>query len=86
MPGIPVSHTQLNDQIGQIALRLKQAFDDAVNINNYLVATPDDDLLALGFTQDEINIIKSAYADLAFSKVNSFDSSNFVKKLYGLGI
>lgn len=86
MAGIPVTKTQLDDKVGQTALTLKKAYDDAVDINTYLVATPDADLIALGFTQADVTLIKSAYADLAYQKTTAFDSSTFVKKLWGLGI
>lgn len=86
MIGLPVSKTQLNDKVGQLALTLKKAFDDAVSINNFLLQTPDATLVSLGFEQTDVTILKTALADLAYMKVTAFDASPSVKQLWGLGV
>lgn len=85
MLGIQVDRLALDSRAGDIALTLKRAYDQAVALNEFLVRTPDTDLEALGFTAPEIATLKSAFADLAFGKENSFDSSAHVKLLYGMG-
>lgn len=86
MAGIAPTAADIQYAAGQTALRLKQAYEDAVSINTYLLATPDADLVALGIPQSDVTILKSAYADLAYQKAQSFDSSTPVKRLVGLGI
>lgn len=86
MLGIQVTKDQINAAAGNIALELKRKYDDAVSFNAFLLRTQNSDLISLGFTQPEVDIIKSAYADLAYGKINSFDSSTFIKQLYGTGI
>ena len=86
MVGASVNKDQLDSAMGSNTLQLKRQFDDAVAINDYLVRTPNEDLLAMGYIQSEIDTMKSAYADLAYGKTNSFDSSPHVKKLYGMGL
>ncbi len=86
MVGIQVSKTQINATAGEIAAKLKAQFDDAVALNEFFLRTANADLLELGFTQAEIDVLKSALADLAYMKGTSFDASAFVKQLYGMGV
>lgn len=71
--------------IGDVTLILKRQYERAVAINEFMLRTSDADLITMGFSQGEVTIIKSAFADLAYQKIQSFDSSSFVKQLYGLG-
>lgn len=86
MIGESITQGQLNQAAGTVTLELKRNYDRAVAINEFLLRTSDADLIALGFTQAEVTTIKSAFADLAYQKTQAFDSSTFVKQLYGLGI
>lgn len=86
MAGLSPSAADVQYAAGQCALKLKQSYEDAVSINAYLLATSDADLVALGIPQTDVTTLKSAFADLAFQKVASFDSSQPVKRLVGLGI
>lgn len=85
MIGLQVTKEQLNSQIGDVTLILKRNYERAVSINDFLLRTSDSDLIALGFTQGEVDTMKTAFADLAYQKVTAFDSSQPVKLLYGLG-
>lgn len=86
MLGIQVTKLNIMSACGDAALIIKREYEKCVSINEFLIRTPNSDLLALGFTQPEIDVIKSAMADLAFQKSSAFDSSSFVKQLYGMGI
>lgn len=86
MVGQQVTRSQLDSLVGTVAIELKRRYEDAVSINEFLLRIQASDLIAMGYTQPEVDIIKSAMADLAYGKVNSFDSSTFVKQLYGLGV
>lgn len=85
MIGIQVTKDQLNTQMGEVALNLKRNYERAVSINDFLLRTVDADLINLGFSQGEVNTMKSAFADLSFQKASAFDSSQPVKLIYGLG-
>lgn len=71
--------------IGDVALILKRQYERAVAINEFMIRTSEADLITLGFSQGEVTTIKLAFADLAYQKIQSFDSSQHVKQLYGLG-
>ena len=86
MAGKVVLLTDLQDACGRIALMLKTGFQDAVDVNAFLLAHTDSELIALGMTQADVTLIKSAFADLAYMKAAAFDASPFVKQLWGLGI
>lgn len=49
--------------IGQAALALRKAFAQIEELRHYCLITPDATLVALGYTQAEVAIIKSAFAD-----------------------
>jgi hypothetical protein len=86
MAGAAPTAADIHYAAGQISLKLKMFYDDAVSMNNYLLGTSDATLIALGMTQGDVTLIKSAFADLAYQKATAFDSSTFVKQLWGLGI
>ena len=92
--GLVVNKGQLDNVVGILARNLKITFDDVVNLNIYLVATADADLIALGYTSNEVATIKSAYADAAqlasiftgaASLAEAKDFRAFLKLLWGLG-
>lgn len=86
MAGLNPTAIDIQYACGHVALNLKKFYQDAVSLNDYLVATPDATLIALGISQADVTLLKSAYADLAFQKTSAFDSSTFVKQLVGLGL
>ncbi len=86
MAGISPSAADIQYAAGHTALKLKLAYEDAVSINDFLLATSDADLVTLGISQADVTVLKSAFADLAYQKGASFDSSQPVKRLVGLGI
>lgn len=86
MAGKQVLATDLQDTCGRIALTLKTAFQEAVDVNAFLVAHTTEELVALGIPTEDVAVLKSAFADLAYMKGAAFDSSAFVKQLWGLGV
>ena len=86
MAGLSPTADDIQFACGRTALNLKRFYEDAVSINAYLLSKTDAELIALGISQADVTVLKSAYADLAFQKANAFDSSAFVKKLVGLGL
>jgi len=86
MAGTSPTAADIQYAAGQVALNLKKAFADAVSLNEFFLRSADADLVALGLTQTDVTLLKTAFADLAYMKASAFDSSTFVKQLWGLGI
>ena len=85
MAGQIVTSADIHAAAGRVCLNLKVMFAQAVDINEFLIARTDQELINLGMTQADVTLIKSAFADLAYMKAQAFDSSPFVKQLWGLG-
>lgn len=85
MAGQIVTKEDIHEAAGRVTLNLKVMFQQAVDVNAYLLAHTDQQLIDLGMTQPDITLIKTAFADLAYMKSSAFDSSVFVKQLWGLG-
>ena len=86
MAGIAPTAVDIQYAAGQTALKLKQAYEDAVAINSFLLAQSDAALNALGIAEADVTLLKAAFADLAYQKSTAFDSSQNVKQLWGLGV
>jgi len=84
--GVQVTMQDLNYQAGQIAVNLNDYYNRAVEIKQYIDLVGVEGLEVLGFTTEEANTLKQAFNDLEYQKIESFDSSEAVKKLYGMGI
>ena len=85
MVGTIVTSQDLNFQSGEITTWLNEYFNRAMEIKNYLDVVGKPGLVALGFTDSDADILISAFTDLEAAKAQ-FDSSPFVKQVYGLGI
>jgi hypothetical protein len=85
MAGLNPTATEIQAQAGGIALTLKIYFDKAVSLNQFLLTKTTEELVALGIPEADVALIKTAYADLAYMKWAAFDSSTFVKRLWGMG-
>ena len=66
MAGIPISKDIINARVGYLAKTLRDTFSEIERVNSYLA---DDDntaaLTAMGFSQDELTLVRAAFADLA---------------------
>jgi hypothetical protein len=85
MAGQLVTASDIHQAAGRVALNLKVMFQQAVDLNEFLIAHTEQELVALGMTAPDVALVKSALADLAYMKATAFDSSSFVKQLWGLG-
>ena len=91
--GIIVTPSMLAAQLGSVPLTIKEWYEKAVGINQWLLNNPPTGSPAVdpltqapfSYTADEAVLIRGAYADLAFQKQSGFDSSANVKELVGLG-
>jgi hypothetical protein len=86
MIGIQVTKQDLNIKAGNIALGLNELYNQAVEIKQFIDLVGTEGLIGAGFTEDEAATMKTAFEDLAYQKQESFDSSQAVKQLYGLGV
>lgn len=86
MIGLQINKGELDRTIGENTASLHREYTRAVAIKEFFDRTSDKNLTDLGYTTEEVAIMKSAYADLAYQKTTAFDSSQNVKLLYGLGL
>lgn len=63
--GQTVAKPILDELMGTNALNLLRELRKVDEIRAYLLATPDADLVAMGYTSGEVATFKSAYADVA---------------------
>ena len=81
-----VTMQDINLKAGDIASWLNEYYNQAVEIKQLFDRIGKPGLEALGFTSGDADTLISAFNDLAYQKETSFDSSEFVKRLYGMGI
>jgi hypothetical protein len=95
MVGIQVTKAQVNEWVGSAALDVALAFSRVRQVKAWLDTQSVADLVALGFTEDEANTIKSAYTDLARAAAigvgadvqsDPYDFTTFARRLWGLGV
>jgi hypothetical protein len=92
--GLGTNKNQLDTQAGAIALRFQQNFEDVVTMQGYLTATSEADLIALGYTSNEVATLKTAFSDLmqlgdiwrgSVALPEAKDFRVFVSRLWGMG-
>jgi hypothetical protein len=92
--GLPVSKDEINTRAGDTARAFQRAFVDAATMQLYLVATTEQQLIDLGFTANEVAVLKTAYNDLEFlgqiwtgtaTLPALKDFRTFVRQLWGVG-
>jgi len=95
MVGIQVTKAQINEWVGSAALDVALAFNRVRQVKAWLDTQAVEDLVALGFTEQEAATIKSAYADLARAAAigmgadvqgEPYDFTTFARRLWGLGV
>ena len=92
--GEVVTKQSIDSRSGEIAGRFQRNFEDVVTMQGYLEATPNTDLVALGYTDQEVAILKTAFTDLALlgqlwigaqTLPAPKDFRTFVRQLWGVG-
>lgn len=92
--GLLVTKTEIDNRSGEIAHAFQKAFEDVLTMQTYLEATPNADLIALGYSDQDVATLKTAFADLAqLSTIwagvaplgNPKDFRTFVRQLWGVG-
>lgn len=92
--GFTITKGEIDTRMGEMARGQQRVFKELAVLKGYLDATVDADLVALGYTTEEVAVLKSAAADLA-ELSNVFvgnaevspakDFSQFVRQLWGVG-
>jgi hypothetical protein len=92
--GLPVTKAEVDTRAGDIARAFQRSFEDVLTMQTYLEATPNADLVALGYSDQEVATIKTAFADLtqlshiwvgAEALPAAKDFRTFVRQLWGVG-
>jgi len=84
MPGQLVTIQDLNYKTGELTAWINEYFNQAMEIKQYFDIVGQAGLIELGFTAGDADILISAFNDMETAKAQ-FDSSPFIKQLYGLG-
>ena len=92
--GLPVTKNEIDSRAGDTARGFQKLFDDVATMKGYLDATPAADLVALGYTDQEVATLKTAWADLwqlgtlwtgQATLPDAKDFRTFVRQLWGVG-
>jgi hypothetical protein len=92
--GLPVTKSEIDARAGDLARAFQDHFGDVVTMQSFLVAKPNADLEAMGYTPDEVATLKTAFADLtelgqiwigAAALASAKDFRVFVSRLWGVG-
>jgi hypothetical protein len=92
--GLAVTKGEIDSRAGDIARGFQKQFEDVATMQGYLTATAEADLIALGYTADDVATLKTAFADLAqFGRIwagvealpAAKDFRVFVSRLWGVG-
>jgi hypothetical protein len=92
--GLAVTKAEVDARAGDLARQFQRSFGDVVTMQQFLLATADADLVALGYTPEEVASLKTAYTDLmqlaniwtgAQALPAAKDFRIFVSRLWGVG-
>jgi hypothetical protein len=92
--GFVVSKGEIDSRMGDLARSFQKLFRDEVIMKSYFDSTADADLVALGYEEGEVAILKSAIADLDHLRrialgeealAASKDFTAFLRLLWGVG-
>jgi hypothetical protein len=92
--GLPATKSEIDARAGDLARAFQKNFGDVVTMQQYLLATSEADLVALGYTSGEVATLKTAFTDLmqlgeiwtgneALAAPKDFRT--FVSRLWGVG-
>ena len=92
--GLAVTKSEIDSRAGDIARTFQRAFEDVATLKLYLDGTDEATLVALGYTSNEVAVLKTAWADLAelgtiwigaAALPAAKDFRQFVKQIWGVG-
>ena len=92
--GFTISKGEIDTRMGDLSRSFQKLFRDEVVLKDFFDATVDADLQALGYSVNEVAILKSAIADLdqlrriadgAEALAETKDFTQFLRLLWGVG-
>jgi hypothetical protein len=92
--GYALQRAEIDARAGEITRHFQKAFDDVAVMQGFLTRTVDADLIALGYTANDVALLKTAFADLTqlgriFLGAEPLpavkDFRTFVGQLWGVG-
>jgi hypothetical protein len=92
--GLTITKDEIDKRAGDIARSFQRSFEDVGTLKGFLDATPEADLIALGYTSAEVASLKTAWNDLAqlttiwagqAALAAPKDFREFVRRLWGVG-
>jgi hypothetical protein len=91
--GYAADKGSIDSRAGNLAQVLRDNFTNIQSFQKWLLATPDANFTALGYTTQEIATLKSAYVDLnklatiylgTATQATAYDFTQFAKLLVGV--
>lgn len=73
--GFPVAKLDIDAAVGQISLQLRDSISRVPGLKARIDAMSDADLSALGYTADDITLLKAVLADLSALQQLAFGQS-----------
>ena len=92
--GLAITKQEIDTRSGDTARAFQRAFKDVLTLQSFLEQTPNADLVALGYTDQEVATLKGAYVDLTQlstiwagenNQAQPYDFRTFVRQLWGVG-
>jgi hypothetical protein len=92
--GLPVTKSEIDTRAGDTARAFQRAFEDVATMQTYLAGALEADLIALGYTSNEVAVLKTAFADLtelgtiwtgAAALAAAKDFRTFARQIWGVG-
>lgn len=92
--GMTVSKAEIDARAGDTARGFQKLFGDVLTLKSYLDATDEATLEGLGYTPEDVAILKTAWADLytlaqvwtgSAALATPKDFRQFVSQLWGVG-
>jgi hypothetical protein len=92
--GLPTNKLDVDAKTGSIAVRLRDVFQEIQYTQAWIAGQTDQQLIALGYVQAEVDTLRSAMSDLDQLRTIFIGSANlatakdfrtFAKRLCGLG-
>lgn len=91
----PTTKNQVDGQAGTLALQILSDMIRAQQFKAWLDTQTDSALIALGYAQADVNVLRSAFNDLntfanvflgASAQATAYDFRTFAKQIYGFGV
>jgi hypothetical protein len=93
--GLPVTKQEIDSRSGDIARAFQRLAGDTATLKGYLDATPEQTLIDLGYTSNDVAVLKTSITDLEQLLVKigygqeplaaAKDFTVFLRQLWGVG-